>query len=142
MRGANPAIGRFYDLMTECGNDRRGGWIASFELEREREQPGKERNGWSVTVHDLSGSPMVLASMVTPFVASSHDGSGELLQPGAGGASSDALGYRFELLLPDTSMSVGIPLAEFSLSSAAFVAFPLAESSSTPLEQLHDNNHL
>ncbi|OAY79774.1 hypothetical protein ACMD2_21814 [Ananas comosus] len=119
--------------------------MASFESEREREQPGKERKGWSVTVHDLSGSPMVLASMATPFVASSHDGSGELLQPRCrdnGGISSDALGYRFELLLPDTSMSVGITLAEFSLSAAAFVAFPLAESSPTPLEQLHDNNHL
>uniref|UniRef100_A0A1D1ZKX4 Uncharacterized protein n=1 Tax=Anthurium amnicola TaxID=1678845 RepID=A0A1D1ZKX4_9ARAE len=43
-------------------------WLSSFGSEREGH--GKERKGWSVTVHDLSGSPVALASMVIPFVAS------------------------------------------------------------------------
>ncbi|RCV38013.1 hypothetical protein SETIT_8G108100v2 [Setaria italica] len=54
-------------LKSDPGN---GGcnWLAKFGSERER--AGKERKGWSVTVHDLSGSPVALASMVTPFVGS------------------------------------------------------------------------
>jgi hypothetical protein len=40
-------------------------------MQPEREGPSaKERKGWSVTVHDLSGSPVAMASMVTPFVPS------------------------------------------------------------------------
>lgn len=113
------------------GNSR--SWLGSFGSERER--PGKERKGWSITVHDLSGSPVAAASMVTPFVASpgsdrvsrSNPGSWLILRPGdntwkpwgrleawreRGG--SDGLGYRFELI-PDTS-GAGIVLAESTLS--------------------------
>ncbi|KAI9106883.1 hypothetical protein K1719_022411 [Acacia pycnantha] len=113
-------------------------WLTSFGSERER--PGKERKGWSVTVHDLSGSPVAAASMVTPFVASpgsdrvsrSNPGSWLILRPGDGTwkpwgrleawrerGSSDGLGYRFELI-PDTNGAVGaarIVLAESTLSS-------------------------
>ncbi|KAF7800823.1 Formin-like protein 18 [Senna tora] len=113
-------------------------WLSSFGSERER--PGKERKGWSITVHDLSGSPVAAASMVTPFVASpgsdrvsrSNPGSWLILRPGDGTwkpwgrleawrerGSSDGLGYRFELI-PDTNGAVsaaGIVLAESTLSS-------------------------
>ncbi|GLT65218.1 hypothetical protein SLA2020_376620 [Shorea laevis] len=111
------------------------GWLTSFGSERER--PGKERKGWSITVHDLSGSPVAAASMVTPFVASpgtdrvsrSNPGSWLILRPGDGTwkpwgrleawrerGSSDGLGYRFELT-PDMS-GAAIVLAESTLSSS------------------------
>lgn len=145
------------------------GWLASFGSERERERPAKERKGWSVTVHDLSGSPVAVASMVTPFVASpgtdrvsrSNPGAWLILRPGdgtwkpwgrleawrdrgggGGASSSDALGYRFELLLPDTSMSVAIPLAESSLSAAKGGKFTvdLTASHAHPLAPKHSSS--
>ncbi|CAH1454217.1 unnamed protein product [Lactuca virosa] len=108
-------------------------WLSSFGSDRER--PGKERKGWSVTVHDLSGSPVAAASMVTPFVASpgsdrvsrSNPGCWLILRPGDGTwkpwgrleawrerGAHDGLGYRFELI-PD-SAAAGIVLAESTLS--------------------------
>ncbi|KAF8110041.1 hypothetical protein N665_0088s0053 [Sinapis alba] len=111
-------------------------WLNSFGSERER--PGKERKGWSVTVHDLSGSPVAMASIVTPFVASpgsdrvsrSNPGSWLILRPGDGtwkpwgrleawrerGGATDGLGYRFELI-PDGSSGAGIVLTESTISS-------------------------
>ncbi|KAL8490271.1 hypothetical protein ACS0TY_025978 [Phlomoides rotata] len=109
------------------------GWLSSFGSERER--PGKERKGWSITIHDLSGSPVAAASMVTPFVASpgsdrvsrSNPGCWLILRPGDGTwkpwgrleawrerGSADGLGYRFELI-PD-SAATGIVLADSTLS--------------------------
>ncbi|XP_077233973.1 formin-like protein (DUF1005) [Tasmannia lanceolata] len=109
-------------------------WLSSLGSERER--PGKERKGWSITIHDLSGSPVATASMVTPFVASpgsdrvsrSNPGAWLILRPGDGTwkpwgrleawrerGSTDGLGYRFELL-PDMS-STGILLAESTLGT-------------------------
>ncbi|CAN1185217.1 hypothetical protein LINPERPRIM_LOCUS39100 [Linum perenne] len=103
----------------------------------EKERPIKERKGWSITVHDLSGSPVAAASMVTPFVPSpgsdrvsrSNPGSWLILRPGDGTwepwgrleawrerGASDGLGYRLELI-PDTSSAAGIVLAESTLSS-------------------------
>ncbi|KAE8659205.1 Ergosterol28 isoform 1 [Hibiscus syriacus] len=117
----------------ESSNSR--SWLSSFGSERER--LGKERKGWSITVHDLSGSPVAAASMVTPFVASpgsdrvshSNPGSWLILRPGGGTwkpwgrleawrerGSSDGLGYRFELI-PDMS-AAAIVLAESTLSSS------------------------
>lgn len=113
-------------------------WLSSFGSERER--PIKERKGWSITVHDLSGSPVAAASMVTPFVASpgsdrvsrSNPGCWLILRHGDSTwkpwgrleawrerGSSDGLGYRFELI-PDTNggmSAAGIVLAESTLSS-------------------------
>ncbi|CAH8311433.1 unnamed protein product [Eruca vesicaria subsp. sativa] len=111
-------------------------WLNSFGSERER--PGKERKGWSITVHDLSGSPVAMASIVTPFVASpgsdrvsrSNPGSWLILRPGDGtwkpwgrleawrerGGATDGLGYRFELI-PDGSSGAGIVLTESSIST-------------------------
>ncbi|KAM1014369.1 uncharacterized protein LOC126632795 [Malus sylvestris] len=122
---------RSRSLQSDQGSSR--SWLSSFGSERERH--GRERKGWSITVHDLSGSPVAAASMVTPFVASpgsdrvsrSNPGSWLILRPGdntwkpwgrleawreRGGA--DGLGYRFELI-PDTS-GAGVVLAESTLS--------------------------
>ncbi|XP_077223828.1 uncharacterized protein LOC143857294 [Tasmannia lanceolata] len=107
-------------------------WLSSLGSDRER--PLKERRGWSITVHDLSGSPVATASILTPFVPSpgsdrvsrSNPGAWLILRPSDGTwkpwgrleawrerGSSDGLGYRFELL-PDLS-SAGILLAESTL---------------------------
>jgi len=87
-------------------------------MNSEKEQPSKERKGWSITVHDLSGSPVAMASMVTPFVPSpgsnrvtrSSPGAWLILRPDGctwkpwgrleawrEAGYSDTLGYRFEL---------------------------------------------
>ncbi|XP_060168039.1 uncharacterized protein LOC132598907 [Lycium barbarum] len=85
----------------------------------DKETPVKERKGWSITVHDLSGSPVAAASMVTPFVPSqgsdrvskSNPGSWLILRPGdntwkpwgrleAWRERNGELGYRFEII-PD-----------------------------------------
>ncbi|GLT93653.1 hypothetical protein SLE2022_114350 [Rubroshorea leprosula] len=124
---------RSRSLPSESNSSR--GWLTSFGSERERAVKG--RKGWSITVHDLSGSPVAAASMVTPFVASpgtdrvsrSNPGSWLILRPGDGTwkpwgrleawrerGSSDGLGYRFELS-PDMSAAT-IVLAESTLSSS------------------------
>uniref|UniRef100_A0A7N0V0R8 Formin-like protein 18 n=1 Tax=Kalanchoe fedtschenkoi TaxID=63787 RepID=A0A7N0V0R8_KALFE len=113
--------------------------LRSFNSHRERN--GKERKGWSITVHDLSGSPVAVASMVTPFVASpnsdrvsrTNPGSWLILRPGDGTlkpwarleawrerATFDSLGLRFELVTEGSGPigSSGIVLAESRLSSA------------------------
>ncbi|PKA65977.1 hypothetical protein AXF42_Ash010386 [Apostasia shenzhenica] len=132
---------RSRSLPTEIGSGRN--WLKAFGSERERLV--RERKGWSVTVHDLSGSPVAMASMVTPFVASpgtdrvsrSNPGAWLILRPGdgtwkpwgrleawrerggGGSGTCDALGYRFELLPDVTTMTqtaVGISLAESAIS--------------------------
>ncbi|KAI3675364.1 hypothetical protein L1987_84953 [Smallanthus sonchifolius] len=100
-----------------------GKWLKS--LRNEKEKPIKERKGWSVTIHDLSGSPVAMASMVTPFVPShgsddvrrSNPGAWLILRPGHNtwkpwgrleawreSTGGDHLGYRFELL-PDAAIA-------------------------------------
>lgn len=99
------------------------GWLRS--IRNEKEKPVKERKGWSITIHDLSGSPVAMASMVTPFVPSngtdsvsaSNPGAWLILRPGHStwkpwgrleawreSKGKDNLGYRFELL-PDAAVS-------------------------------------
>lgn len=99
------------------------------------DQPLKERKGWSITIHDLSGSPVAAASMVTPFVPShntnrvgkSNPGAWLILRPSQGTwkpwgrfeawrehNGSDHLGYRFELI-PDGGID-SIPLANSNIS--------------------------
>lgn len=56
----------------------------------DEEEVREERKGWSITIHDLSGSPAAAASMVTPFVPSpgadsvgrSNPGAWLILRPG------------------------------------------------------------
>ncbi|XP_039140829.1 uncharacterized protein LOC120278009 [Dioscorea cayenensis subsp. rotundata] len=133
------------------GNNSKG-WLSTFGSERER--PVKERKGWSVTVHDLSGSPVAMASMVTPFVASpgtdrvsrSNPGAWLILRPGDGtwkpwgrleawrerGGIIDGIGYRFELLPDTTSPSgAGVLLAESTLSASKGGRFSIDLTSTT-----------
>ncbi|KAF2320764.1 hypothetical protein GH714_030579 [Hevea brasiliensis] len=72
-------------------------WLPS--LGSEKDQSTKERKGWTVTIHDLSGSPVAMASMVTPFVPSlgsdrvnrSNPGAWLILRhPSAPGSPGDA----------------------------------------------------
>ncbi|KAK2987455.1 hypothetical protein RJ640_018592 [Escallonia rubra] len=111
-----------------------GSWLSSLRLDKEKTL--KERKGWSITIHDLSGSPVAAASMVTPFVPSpgsnrvsqSNPGAWLILRPGQGTwtpwgrleawrerGSGDRLGYRFELL-PNGGID-NVPLASSSIST-------------------------
>ncbi|KAL2512048.1 Protein of unknown function (DUF1005) [Abeliophyllum distichum] len=102
----------------------------------DKEQHTKERKGWSITIHDLSGSPVAAASMVTPFVPSqgsnrvsrSNPGAWLILRPGHNTWTpwgrleawrernrGDQLGYRFELI-PDGGID-SIPLANSTIST-------------------------
>ncbi|KAJ3670080.1 hypothetical protein LUZ60_010404 [Juncus effusus] len=127
---------RTRSMQSEPGSARK--WL-SFGSDRER--PTKERKGWSITIHDLSGSPVAMASMVTPFVASpgsdrvskSNPGAWLILRPDSGtwkpwgrleawrerngSGSSDGLGYRFEIL-PDNSLNASVPLTDSVISSS------------------------
>ncbi|CAH2036304.1 unnamed protein product [Thlaspi arvense] len=101
-----------------------------------KEQALKERKGWSITIHDLSGSPVAMASMVTPFVPSpgsnrvtrSSPGAWLILRPDGYTMKpwgrleawrepgiSDVLGYRFEFS-QDGTAATAIP-ASSSISS-------------------------
>ncbi|PSS02745.1 Cyclin-dependent kinase 5 activator 2 like [Actinidia chinensis var. chinensis] len=94
-------------------------WLTSLKSSN-KDKPVNERKGWSITIHDLSGSPVAAASMVTPFVPSpgtdrvseSNPGAWLILRPGDGTwkpwgrleawreHGGGHLGYRFHLL-PD-----------------------------------------
>lgn len=90
-------------------------------------------------IHDLSGSPVAAASMITPFVPSpgsdrvsrSNPGAWLILRPHGYSVSSwkpwgrleawrergptDGLGYKFELVV-DTGLTSGIPIVEGTMS--------------------------
>ncbi|XP_059653084.1 uncharacterized protein LOC132300136 [Cornus florida] len=111
-------------------------WLSSHTSDEQ--PPSKERKGWSITVHDLYGSPVAAASMVTPFVPSpgtdrvsrSNPGAWLILRPGHGTwkpwgrleawrERGDALGYRFALI-PDAAFNGGteaVTVANSTLSS-------------------------
>lgn len=113
-------------------------WLNTFSGERER--TGRERKGWMITIHDLSGSPVAAASMITPFVPSSGSDRVSRSNPGAWlilrphgfsfsgwkpwgrleawrerGSTRDGLSYKFELVT-ETGPTTGIPLAESTMS--------------------------
>ncbi|KAJ1387883.1 hypothetical protein SESBI_39581 [Sesbania bispinosa] len=107
-------------------------------LKSVRERHGRERKGWMVMIHDLSGSPVAAASMVTPFVPSpgsdrvsrSNPGAWLILRPNGASVSSwkpwgrleawrergpvDGLGYKFELVTENGPVN-GIPIAEATM---------------------------
>jgi hypothetical protein len=104
----------------------------------DNEQPLKERKGWSITIHDLSGSPVAAASMVTPFVPSpgtdkvsrSNPGAWLILRPGHStwkpwgrleawreSKGGDRLGCRFDVI-PEGGIDT-VPLANSSISTKA-----------------------
>lgn len=122
-------------------------WLPS--LKTHKDYYAKERKGWSITIHDLSGSPVAVASMVTPFVASpgsdrvsrSNPGAWLILRPGEGTwkpwgrleawrerCGSDSVGYKFELL-SDTSSSP-TTLANDAVSATAGGKFTIDVTSS------------
>lgn len=57
--------------------------ISSGSASLEGREKRKERKGWLVMVHDLSGSPVAAASMVTPFVPSAGSDYVARSNPGA-----------------------------------------------------------
>ncbi|PKA64227.1 hypothetical protein AXF42_Ash009447 [Apostasia shenzhenica] len=100
-----------------------------------------QRKGWTVTIHDHSGSPVAAASMITPFVPSpgsdivsrTNPGAWLILQPAAPFSgiwkpwgrleawrergAVDSLGYRFELILESGTVGSGsIAIVESSIS--------------------------
>ncbi|KAH0891647.1 hypothetical protein HID58_054076 [Brassica napus] len=96
-------------------------------ISSEKEQQSKERKGWSITVHGLSGSPIAMASMLTPFVPSpgsnrvtkSSPGAWLILRPDGctwkpwgrleawrEAGYSEKLGYSFELLQDGVATAV------------------------------------
>ncbi|CAH2050254.1 unnamed protein product [Thlaspi arvense] len=83
-----------------------------FKSGNKEHQHVKERKGWSVMIHDLSGSPVAAASMVTPFVPSrgtdlvsrSNPGAWLILRPatargsrGAGSRRGESVGLTIVL---------------------------------------------
>ncbi|XP_015571639.1 uncharacterized protein LOC8265125 isoform X2 [Ricinus communis] len=110
------------------------GWRRTFSGEKER--AGRERKGWMIMIHDLSGSPVAAASMITPFVPSpgsdrvsrSNPGAWLILRPNGFSVSNwkpwgrleawrergplDGLGYKVELVTDNGGPSGGIPIAE------------------------------
>eukprot|EP00252_Welwitschia_mirabilis_P021802 TRINITY_DN5705_c0_g1_i1.p1 TRINITY_DN5705_c0_g1~~TRINITY_DN5705_c0_g1_i1.p1 ORF type:complete len:447 (+),score=44.96 TRINITY_DN5705_c0_g1_i1:267-1607(+) len=115
-------------------------WLNTCTSGREKDR--MERKGWLIMVHDLSGSPVAAASMVTPFVPSGSDrvsrsnpGAWLILRPWHVGednwkpwgrleawrerGSNDGLGFRFELTIGGGSlagMDNGILLTESVIS--------------------------
>ncbi|GER25141.1 hypothetical protein STAS_00700, partial [Striga asiatica] len=95
---------------------RRLSWLRRT-LSSDKDGPVGPRKGWMMTVHDLSGSAVAAASMITPFVPSrgsqrvsrSSPGAWLVLRPSPSGwkpwgrleawrERGDAMGYRFELV--------------------------------------------
>ncbi|XP_010526420.1 PREDICTED: uncharacterized protein LOC104803996 [Tarenaya hassleriana] len=116
------------------------GWITrTLSGETREKKQAKERKGWMITIHDLSGSPVAAASMITPFVPSpgsdrvsrSNPGAWLILRPHGNSVSSwkpwgrleawrergaiDGLGYSFELVRDNTT-TTRIPIAEGTMS--------------------------
>ncbi|KAI4295810.1 hypothetical protein L6164_035814 [Bauhinia variegata] len=131
-------------------------WLPSLKSQKDQ-AANKERKGWSITVHDLSGSPVAAASMVTPFVPSpgsqrvsrSNPGAWLILRPGGDGTwkpwgrleawreqnGSNSIGYRFEVL-PDTAEPV--TLAGSTISSQHGGKFTIDVTSGvTPVNSPH-----
>ncbi|KAF0935899.1 hypothetical protein E2562_036651 [Oryza meyeriana var. granulata] len=128
------------------------GCRSNSDLRRSMVQPerdaaaGKERKGWSVMVHDLSGSPVGAGLDGDAVRGLAGDRSREPLQPGrmahptprrrrlrGGAGASDSLGYRFDLLLPGVDHAV--PLAESSIGASKGGKFTIDLTSMQPLSR-------
>ncbi|XP_076888101.1 uncharacterized protein LOC143538418 [Bidens hawaiensis] len=113
------------------------GWMTPFSSGKEK--PGRERKGWMLVVHDLSGSSIAAASMITPFVpcqgsdrvSRSNPGAWLILRPHGVSISNwkpwgrleawrergpiDGLGYKFELVT-NSGMTSGIPISQGTMN--------------------------
>ncbi|KAL4571867.1 hypothetical protein LXL04_018634 [Taraxacum kok-saghyz] len=113
------------------------GWMTNFSNGKEKH--GRERKGWMIVVHDLSGSSIAAASMITPFVpcqgsdrvSRSNPGAWLILRPHGTSISNwkpwgrleawrergpvDGLGYKFELVT-NSGMTSGIPISEGTMN--------------------------
>uniref|UniRef100_A0ACD5VS13 Uncharacterized protein n=1 Tax=Avena sativa TaxID=4498 RepID=A0ACD5VS13_AVESA len=127
--------------MTRSPSRRLRSWLSTLHGDGDARARRDQRKGWMVTIHDLSGSPVAAASMVTPFVPSpgsgrvsrANPGAWLILQPTGAGASSwkpwarleawrergpvDALGYRLELVFDSGPVECAVPIAESSIST-------------------------
>ncbi|KAG8055490.1 hypothetical protein GUJ93_ZPchr0001g32716 [Zizania palustris] len=128
--------------MTRSTSGKLRSWMSTLHGDRNAQARREQRKGWTVTIHDLSGSPVAAASMVTPFVPSpagsgrvsrANPGSWLILQPTGAGPSSwkpwarleawrergpvDALGYRLELVFDSGPTECAVPIAESSISA-------------------------
>ncbi|KAJ6424469.1 hypothetical protein OIU84_025285 [Salix udensis] len=145
--------------MTEPAPSRN--WLPS--LGADKDPSAKERKGWSITIHDLSGSPVAMASMVTPFVPSpgsnhvsrSNPGAWLILRPTQGTwkpwgrleawrelNNANALGYRFELLHDSVSASPSTTTLVHSVINAkngGKFTIDMTNSVSTPVSSPHSS---
>nr|GMD05173.1 uncharacterized protein LOC109164561 [Ipomoea batatas] len=118
-----------------------------------KEKAVKERKGWSITIHDLSGSPVAAASMVTPFVPSpgsdrvsrSNPGAWLILRPGDGTwkpwgrleawrecSAGDSIGFRFELIPDGATDTITLVKSSICLKNGGKFSIDIANGA-TPL---------
>ncbi|GMI70598.1 hypothetical protein like AT3G19680 [Hibiscus trionum] len=131
-------------------------WLPSLK-KTDKDQSCKERKGWSITVHDLSGSPVAMASMVTPFVPSpgsdkvsrSNPGAWLILRPECGtwrpwgrleawreSGFTDGIGYRFDLFHDDiaaTGATTTVSSSTLSTKLGGKFTMDMTTNISTPL---------
>ncbi|CAF2076722.1 unnamed protein product [Brassica oleracea] len=107
-----------------------------------RKQTWRARKGWSITIHDLSGSPVAMASIATPFVPSpgskrlskSSPGAWLILRPDGyimkpwgrleawrEPGFSDILGYRFHLFQDDMATEISSSSSIRTKTGGSFV---------------------
>ncbi|KAI9128331.1 hypothetical protein K1719_001324 [Acacia pycnantha] len=138
--------------VSESSNSK--GWLNSLKSQKDQ---SAERKGWSIMIHDLSGSPVAVASMVTPFVPSpgsqrvsrSNPGAWLILQPGGDGTwkpwgrlvawreqnNSNSVGFKFDVL-PATAEPV--TLAGSTISAVNGGKFTIDVTSGvTPVNSPH-----
>lgn len=130
-------------------------WLPSLKTDC-KDQSSKERKGWSITIHDLSGSPVAMASMVTPFVPSpgsdrvsrSNPGAWLILRPECGTwkpwgrleawrepGFTDALGYRFDLFYDEiaaTGTTTSVASSTLSTKLGGKFTVDMTSSIATP----------
>ncbi|XP_065872120.1 uncharacterized protein [Euphorbia lathyris] len=136
-------------------------WLSS--LGSDKDPVAKERKGWTVTIHDLSGSPVAMASMVTPFVPSpgsdrvsrSNPGAWLILRPSLGTwkpwgrleawreqPNTNELGYRFELIhdtITATPTTTTLSNSAISTKSGGKFTIDTTNSVATPVCSPHSS---
>uniref|UniRef100_A0A2P2JBA9 Formin-like protein 18 n=1 Tax=Rhizophora mucronata TaxID=61149 RepID=A0A2P2JBA9_RHIMU len=133
-------------------------WLHS--LGSDKDHSAKERKGWTITIHDLSGSPVAMASMVTPFVPSpgsdhvsrSNPGAWLILRPLKGTwqpwgrleawREHGALGYRFELLhdtIVATPTTTSLASSTISTKTGGRFTVDMTNTVATPVSSPHSS---